>query len=344
MFRLNLKSRMENDTGMRQIHKNRGIYTLRMVKRLPTLILAIVISACSSAHAPRDVSGGRSAEASEQLQSDLEELVEGFRGDVGVYVRHLETGETAALQADSLFPTASMVKVPILIKTFDAIESGRLSYRDELVYRDSLLYPGVDLLGSFRDGEKIELSKVILLMTAMSDNTASLWLQHLCGGGEAINDWLESEGFSSTRVNSRTPGRESDWEVYGWGQTTPREIAELMTRIRTGRAVSPAADETMYRMLSKSYWDDRALSQIPPWVQTAAKNGAVNEARSEVVFVNAPHGGYVFSVLTNNQQDESWNWENEGFTLIRDVSRLLWNHFEPDSEWEPAADPEGRYR
>lgn len=335
---------MENDTGMRQIHKNRGIYTLRMVKRLPTLILAIVISACSSANAPRDISGGRSAEASEQLQSDLEALVEGFRGDVGVYVRHLGTGETAALQADSLFPTASMVKVPILIKTFDAIESGLLSYRDELVYRDSLLYPGVDLLGSFRDGEKIELSKVILLMTAMSDNTASLWLQHLCGGGEAINDWLESEGFSSTRVNSRTPGRESDWEVYGWGQTTPHEIAELMIRIRTGRAVSPAADETMYRMLSKSYWDDRALLQIPPWVQTAAKNGAVNEARSEVVFVNAPHGGYVFSVLTNNQQDESWNWENEGFTLIRDVSRLLWNHFEPDSEWEPAADPEGRYR
>lgn len=270
------------------------------------------------------------------LQQKLEEIAGEFDGDVGIYVRHLQSGETAAIQADSLFPTASMIKVPILIKTFEAIDSGALAYHQELVYRDSLYYPGVDLLGSFKDGEKVQLAKVVFLMTALSDNTASLWLQHLCGGGEAINRWLSENGFEGTRMNSRTSGRRSDWEMYGWGQTTPREMAELLVMIREGEDVNRAASEEMYRTLSKSYWDDEALSQLPPWIGVASKQGAVNRSRSEVVLVHAPHGDYVFCVITKNQADERWTHDNEGSVLLRDVSRLVWNHFEPESDWAPA--------
>ena len=277
------------------------------------------------------------------LQARLEALVDGFHGDVGVYVRHLPTGRYAALHADTLFPTASLIKVPILVKTFDAIEQGRLAYHQRLVYRDSLRYPGEDLLGGFRDGEEITLSKVVLLMITMSDNTAALWLQHLCGTGVAINDWLAGHGFVHTRMNSRTPGREKDWERYGWGQTTPHEMAELLVRIRRGRAVSAAADEEMYRTLTRIYWNDEALSQLPPTVQAASKQGAVEAARSEVVLVNAPHGDYVFAVLTNHQADTRWTPDNEGYMLIRDVSRLLWHTFEPDADWQPAEGAE-KYR
>jgi beta-lactamase class A len=270
------------------------------------------------------------------LQAALERVVEGFQGDVGIYVRHLETGQTAALQPGTLFPTASMIKVPILVKTFDAIENGSLRYDQMLTYRDSLYYPGVDLLGHFKDGEEVALGKVVMLMLTMSDNTASLWLQHLCGTGTAINEWLAAHGFTGTRMNSRTPGRQGDWERYGWGQTTPREMADLLVMIREGRAVSPPASAEMYRALTRSYWDDEALSQIPPTVQAASKQGAVDRSRSEVVLVNAPHGDYVFSVITKNQADTSWTPDNEGFQLIRDVSRTIWTHFEPEHPWQPA--------
>lgn len=271
-----------------------------------------------------------------ELQTKLERLVEGFRGDIGIYVRHLPTGRTAALQADTLFPTASMIKVPILLKTFDLIEQGVLDYDQTLVYRDSLLYPGEDILGAFADSSAIALSKVILLMITMSDNTASLWLQHLVGTGTAINDWLGDHGFTSTRVNSRTEGRHDDWEVYGWGQTTPREMADLLVMIRERRAVSPAASDEMYRILTRIYWNDEALSQIPPFVQAASKQGAVSQSRSEVVLVNAPHGDYVFCVITKNQDDTSWGAGNEGYVLLRAVARTLWQHFEPDATWQPA--------
>jgi beta-lactamase class A len=92
----------------------------------------------------------------------------------------------------------------------------------------------------------------------------------------------------------------------------------------------------MYRNLVRIYWDSEALSQIPPFVQAASKQGAVDQSRSEVVLVNAPHGDYVFCVITKNQQDESWNSKNEGYLLLRGISRLLWNYFEPDSQWKPS--------
>src|SRR5690606_20829117 len=138
--------------------------------------------------------------------------------------------------ADEAFPTASMIKVPILVGTFDAIERGELAFGQELVYTDSLEYPGEDLVGALAEGTTVPLSKLTLLMITTSDNTAALWLQHLAGTGTAINAWLEAHGFRTTRVNSRTPGREADRERFGWGQTTPREMAELLVLIREGRA------------------------------------------------------------------------------------------------------------
>lgn len=272
-------------------------------------------------------------------QSALEDAIRAamakVRGTVGIYVRHLQTGETVAINADTLFPTASMVKVPILCATFDKIERGELSYRGKMMYRDSLLYAGEDILGSFRDSAEISISKLAMLMIATSDNTASLWLQLLSGTGTTINAWLEANGFRQTRVNSRTPGRQEIWKEYGWGMTTPREMAELLVMIREGRAVSPAASDEMYRVLSNIYWNSTALSEIPPTVNAASKQGAVDRSRSEVVLVNAPHGDYVFCVITKNQEDMSWSRENEGFTLLRTVSAILWDHFEPDFGWKP---------
>jgi beta-lactamase class A len=271
------------------------------------------------------------------LARKLAELTKSFRGDVGVYVRHFDNGKTVSLNADSIFPTASMIKIPITIGVFDKIEKGVLAYDSVLTYYDSLLYAGEDILGSFKQGEKISLSKVIMLMLTTSDNTASLWCQHLAGTGTVINQWLEQNGFVVTRVNSRTPGREANWTRYGWGQTTPREMAELLVRIHQQKVISSRASERIYRNLTHIFLDDVALSQVPPYVQTASKQGAVDRSKSEVVLVNAPHGDYVFCVITKNQEDERWLQDNEGYVLIRKISKTLWEYFEPGSKWKEAA-------
>lgn len=268
------------------------------------------------------------------LQQKLENVLRGFKGDAGVFVRNLRTGQMAAIDADTLFPTASMIKVPILCTLFDKIDKGELRYDQIVLYRDSLKYDD-GVTGSFRDSTRIPLSELVMLMITLSDNTASLWLQRLAGTGTTINAWLEQNGFHSTRVNSRVPGRRPNWEVYGWGQTTPREMADLLLMIYQGRAVNPNASEQMYRVLTKPYWDGEALSQLPPAIHAASKSGSVNASKSEVVLVNGSSGDYVFCVIVKNQQNKGAEYDNDGYVLIRDVSRALWQHFEPDSKWRP---------
>ena len=278
-----------------------------------------------------------------KLQRKLLQEINGFNGDLGIYVKNLKNGKTAAVNADSIFPTASMVKIPILIGVMDKIQKDELKYNQELIYKDSLLYAGVDILGSFKTDEKIELGKLIMLMLTMSDNTASLWLQSLAGAGTTINAILDSLGFKSTRVNSRTPGREENRTRYGWGQTTPREMATLFERIYKNEIISVAACERMQRSLARNFWDGHANSQIPPYIQVLSKNGAVDESRSEVLLVNGKKTTYVFCIATKNIKDQSWKNDNEAWMLARKISKLLWKYFEPHDKWNASTDQEKFY-
>lgn len=272
------------------------------------------------------------------LAARLDSLTHGFRGFVGIYVRHLPSGAAVAINADSVFPTASMIKVPILLTLFDQVERGRLDLEARIPYPDTLTYRYVeatDVVGYMVPGDTLPLREVAFLMLSVSDNLASLWIQALVGGGAAVNEWMAAHGFAQTRVNSRTPGREEARSRFGWGQTTPREIGEALVMIRQGRAVSPRASEQMYRLLTRAYWDDFGLSQIPPTVQAASKQGFVDRSRSEVLLVNAPGGDYVLAVITRDQVDESYERDNEGHLLIRAVSRAVYEHFNPGDPWRP---------
>jgi len=270
-----------------------------------------------------------------KLESRLRALTDTFHGVAGIYVLNLKTGRAAAINADTIFPTASIVKIPILVGIFDKMEQGAFQYHDPLLYRDTMARKGSGLMQFFKDSTPTDVKTAITLMITHSDNAAAVWCERLAGGGTAINTWLEAHGFHSTRVNARTPGREENRKVYGWGQTTPAEMARLLTMIRREEVVSPQASQTMYRIMTHVFWDEYALSQVPPYVQTASKQGMVDDSRSEVVMVNAPHGDYVFYIATKNNKDQRWVTDNEAWQLARKASHLLWEYFEPHSKWKP---------
>ncbi len=288
-----------------------------MLKKIAVLILCSFL-----------LSSLKAQKTDKKLQRQMEELIKGFQGDIGVYVKNLKNNKTVSINADTIFPTASMVKIPILVGTMDKINKGELDYHQQLKYRDSLLYAGVDILGSFKDTERIEVGHVVMLMLTMSDNTASLWLQSLAGTGTRINQLLDSLGFQHTRVNSRTPGRETNRSLYGWGQTTPKEMATLMEKMVKGEIISKERSAQMLRLLGRNYWDEYALSQIPSDVFVASKGGAVDQTRDEVLYVNGRGASYVFCICTKNNKDQSWNRAtNEAWEVTRKVSKLLWDHF-----------------
>ena len=271
-----------------------------------------------------------------KLTNQIAQLIQGFHGNIGVYVYDLKHNKTVAINADTIFPTASIVKISILTGIMDKIQKGELDYHQRLIYTDSLFYDeGDDVLSRFKDSSSIELSKVMMLMLTISDNCASLWLQGLAGGGTRINAILDSLGYKYTRVNSRTPGRENNRSMYGWGQTTPREIATIMKQIVEGNMLSKTSSEKMLRLLGRQYWDEEAISQIPPGVFIADKNGAVDESRNEIMYVNGKENPYILSIFTKNNVDTSWQYNNEAWVLTRKLSALLWKYYNPK---EPVSD------
>ena len=190
----------------------------------------------------------------------------------------------------------------------------------------------------FKDSSKTSLDVLISLMIGYSDNVAARWCQELAGGGQRVNQLLDKMGFSATRVNAGTAGREHAYRTYGWGQTTPREMVNILKLIRAGKAVDQASSDCMYRQMTHIFYDGYALSQIPPYIQTASKQGMVDDSRSELVMVNAPHGDYVFYIATKNNQDQRWEKDCAAWVLARQVSALLWQYFEPGQarKWHPA--------
>ena len=270
------------------------------------------------------------------LEKQIRDLVSGFHGTVGIYVHELKKDRVASFNADTVFPTASIVKIPIMIGIMDRIQNKELEFHQVMIYKDTIHYdPGEDVLASFKPDEKILLSKLMLLSISLSDNTASLMLQGIAGGGQRINYLMDSLGYLYTRVNSRTPGREKDREIYGWGQTTPREIARIMEQIEKGEILSKKSSDRMLRTLGRQYWDEVAISQIPPNIFVASKSGAVDESRNEILYVNAPNP-YIFSIFTKNNTDQSWDYNNEAWVLTRKLSALLFTYYNRGIHYDAA--------
>jgi beta-lactamase class A len=270
------------------------------------------------------------------LEKEILDLINGFHGTVGIYVHGLKKDRVASYNADTVFPTASIVKIPIMIGIMDRIQNKELEFHQPMIYKDTINYdPGEDVLASFKPNEKILLSKLMLLSISLSDNTASLMLQGIAGGGQRINYLMDSLGYLHTRVNSRTPGREKDREIYGWGETTPREIVRIMEQIEMGEVLSKKSSDRMLRTLGRQYWDEDAISQIPPNIFVASKSGAVDESRNEVLYVNAPNP-YIFSIFTKNNKDQSWEYNNEAWVMTRKLSALLFKYFNPGIQYEAA--------
>ena len=89
-----------------------------------------------------------------KLNAKLLEAINGFNGDIGIYVKNLRTGKTVSINVDTVFPTASIVKVPILLGVMDKIEKKELGYDQPVEYKDSLLYEGEDILGRLKAAKR----------------------------------------------------------------------------------------------------------------------------------------------------------------------------------------------
>ena len=101
----------------------------------------------------------------------------------------------------------------------------------------------------------------------------------------------------------------------------------LDVKLVNGEIINKESSEKMLRLLGRQYWDEVALSQIPAGVFVADKNGAVDESRNEVMYVNSKKNPYILSIFTKNNKATSWVSGNEAWVLTRKISALLWKHY-----------------
>jgi beta-lactamase class A len=77
-----------------------------------------------------------SADAS-SLEVRVREQVSRFAGTMGVVAKNLDTGERIAINEDVRFPTASLIKVAVMVEAFHAIADGRLRRDQTVTLHDS---------------------------------------------------------------------------------------------------------------------------------------------------------------------------------------------------------------
>ena len=276
----------------------------------------------------------------EDLKQSLQPLIDAHQGQVSVLIRHLDTGEQFEWRADEIQPTASLIKLPVMVAAYRLADRSELDLLKPITLREEDKVPGSGVLtGHFSSGLSLSLRDTIRLMIRYSDNTATnLVIDQL--GLPATAAAMETLGYPETRLNSKVyrgdttiaPERS---KLYGLGSTTARETVGLLEQIHKGTAATVDSCKAMIDHLLAC--DDKAMivSQLPAGTKVAHKSGAVNESRCNAGIVYGPKGPFAICVLTTANKDRSWKDDNAAHVLIGNIARVAFDHFNP--EWQRTA-------
>ena len=178
----------------------------RVVRPLVAIGLAVALGGASLPARGSAQAAAPSAPASAdtaQLRRTLDAMIARHRGIVGYAIHDLETGARLGHRADEPFPTASLIKVPILVTLFTLAEQGMIGLDDPLTVLRIDKVGGAGQLQFLHDGAQITVRDAAWLMTTISDNTATnLLLDRIV----IRRVWarMDSLGLPRTRVHHKS--------------------------------------------------------------------------------------------------------------------------------------------
>jgi beta-lactamase class A len=267
------------------------------------------------------------------LESRLAPLAEAHNGKVALAVKNLDTGESYYHNADEVMPTASLIKVAVLIELYRQAQEGKVKLTDRVTLRGADKVPGSGVLTDhFSDGAEFSLRDAGRLMIAFSDNTGTnLVLERI--GIKPVNKSMEEWGFPETRINAKV-FRGSTTSVdperkrrYGLGSTTAREMAGLMELLQTSDRLRPFYKLAVLNHLSKNADKDKFKRFLPEGVVVMHKDGSTNDTRTDAGLIYTPSGIIAVCVLTTNNKDHSWRADNTGNLLCARVAKEVYDYF-----------------
>ncbi len=290
-----------------------------LVARL-ALPLLLVLPGCATAQGKAagasvttSTQGPGAAGDTASLRAELDRIAEAHHGVVGYSIRDLDTGAELSRRGDETFPTASLIKVPILVTLYDLVEQGKISLDDPLTVLAIDKVPGSGVMQFLHDGILVTVHDAAWLMSTESDNTATnLLLDRIVI--RRVWEKMESLGLQHTKVHSKTFLRISSVAMdssrkYGLGVATPNEMVRLFSLMAEGKAVSSSADSAMLYILEHNS-DNTLLQRYLDGVRAAHKTGAVDAARTECSLFYL-RTRVVACVFTKENQDRRWILDSE---------------------------------
>ncbi len=285
-----------------------------------------------------------SCRAAEDLARQLQPLIDAHKGDVGVAITHLPTGESFKHRADEPMPTASLIKFPVMIAAYQAISDGKLSLDQTVTLTDAdRIQDYGPLTVDFSPGTTFSLYDAIRLMIVHSENTATNLVADRIGL-PATAEMMERLGFPETKLHSKVSLRSTSVfpersKKFGLGSTTAAEMVALFTALHHGELVSPKACEQMLEHLYKCADRSMCARDLPTGTKFAHKSGAVSAARTNAGIIDSPSGPIVICVLTAKNEDRSWSQNNKAQILCGKIARIAYDHFNSNATTKESTDP-----
>ncbi|ADV60782.1 peptidase S11 D-alanyl-D-alanine carboxypeptidase 1 [Isosphaera pallida ATCC 43644] len=298
----------------------------------------VAFEAAAQVHAQRPEASG-----SPGLERRLRPLIAAHKGDVGVMVKHLGTGETFAHRADAPMPTASLIKFPLLIEAYRRVATGALDLKTPVTLHDEDKVPGAGILTyHFSQGTTIPLRDVLRLMIVYSDNTATnLALDAV--GLDAVNAEMARLGLKRTKFHSKVYRRDTSIDPegsreFGLGVTTAAEMITLWERLHLKKLAEgneALCDAMLDHLL---HCDDKSMlvKELPPGTKVAQKTGAVSDVRTAAGILYTPSGPIAVCVLTARNQDQRWTPDNAAERFSARLAREVYDHFQQAADLKEA--------
>ena len=244
----------------------------------------------------------------------LREYEAGMRGVLGVATIDLTSGRVFVFNGEAVFPTASSIKIPIMVEMFRR-QPSRLRESVTLTGKDAVGGSG-SLGAELAKGPKtLSVMDLITLMIRDSDNTATNQVIAMAGM-DRVNALMDRFGFRTIRLRrimmDAAAARRGDENT-----TSPLEMARLVEMLNSGKLAGPAETKQMIDVLKLVKAGFRKA--VPDSVEVASKPGSVPGVDCEAGIVYLRKRPFIAAIYTTFTDEEK--------APVVDLMKIVYEYF-----------------
>lgn len=269
------------------------------------------------------------------LDQDIRRIGSAYSGKWTYALTDLTSSERIGFDEDDVMPTASLIKVPILVALYQAVHDGRHALEDHTAYREEHTCKGSGVLERMTPGVEMSVRDAAVLMIIISDNSATNMVIDLVGIDE-VNAQQRRLGVEQTTLFQRLGERAAGLDARKMSVSTAREMARQLELIARHEAVSPEASEDMLQIMRRHDYRHE-LSRELPWNElnmlpdheqnwVAEKGGAfLNGIRTSGAVFHGGRGAFVMAAFCEGGMAQGGTGrESEGNELIGKLGNSAW--------------------